>query len=127
MRPVRSAHMRKITLQSGTMLASNASNQVPAAHFNAIPVSSAVTTKAMKTKPWAIPNTLTPISVRGLPRYLKYMPTSRPTQLTASSKAISRNQPLADRRSNVLVMGAIVPERNASYYDVSLVASRLVG
>ena len=29
-RPVRSAHMRKITLHSGTMLASNASNHVPA-------------------------------------------------------------------------------------------------
>ena len=35
-RPVLSAHMRKITLQSGTMLASKASNHVPAAHLNAI-------------------------------------------------------------------------------------------
>src|SRR6476620_8752792 len=62
-RPVLSAHMRKITLQSGTMLASNASNHVPAAHLNAIPVSRPATTKAMKISPWAIPNTLTPISV----------------------------------------------------------------
>ena len=92
-RPVRSAHMRKITLHSGTMLASNASNHVPAAHLNAIPTSRPATTKAMKISPCAMPNTLTPISVRGVPRYLKYMPTSRPTQLTASARATSRNQP----------------------------------
>ena len=38
-RPVRSAHMRKITLQSGTTLASNASNHVPTVHLTAIPTS----------------------------------------------------------------------------------------
>src|SRR5438046_245333 len=59
-----------------------------------------------------MPNTLTPISVRGVLRYLKYMPISRPTQLTASAMAINRNQPGADRRSNVGVMGAIVPENS---------------
>ena len=111
--------MRKITLQSGTMLASNASNHVPAAHLNAIPTSRPATTKAMKISPWAIPNTLTPISVRGVPRYLKYMPISRPTQLTASARAINRNQPATDRRSNALVMAAIVPENDASYYRAS--------
>src|SRR5690242_5740149 len=103
-RPVRSAHMRKITLPSGTMLASNASNHVRAAHLWAIPTSKPATTKPMKTSPCAVPNTLTPISVRGVPRYLKYMPTSRPAQLTASAKAINRNQPTADRRSNAGVM-----------------------
>jgi hypothetical protein len=111
--------MRKITLHSGTMLASNASNHVPAAHLNAIPASRPTTTKAMKTSPCAMPNTLTPTSVRGLPRYLKYMPTSSPTQLTASSRAIRRNHPATDRRSKALVMAAIVPENGRSYYKAS--------
>ena len=57
-RPVRSAHMRKITLHSGTMLASNASNHVPAVHLNAIPTSRPATTKAMKISPWAMPEHL---------------------------------------------------------------------
>ena len=34
----------------------------------------------MKTPPCAMPKTFTPISVRGVPRYLKYMPISSPTQ-----------------------------------------------
>jgi len=59
------------------------------------------------------------VSVRGVPRYLKYMPISRPTQLTASASAINRNQPAADRRSNAGVTGAIVPEKNPSYYIAS--------
>ena len=62
--PVRSAHMRKITLPNGTMLALNASNHVPSAHLNAIPASRPATTNAMKTSPCAMPNTFTPISVR---------------------------------------------------------------
>ena len=111
--------MRKITLQSGAMLASNASNHVPAAHLNAIPASRPATTKAMKISPWAIPNTLTPISVRGVPTYLKYIPISSPTQLTASATAINRNQPAADRTSNGGVMGAIVPEKPIGYYRAS--------
>jgi hypothetical protein len=55
--------MRKITLHSGTMLASNASNHVPTVHSTAIPTSSPVNTKAMKIRPWAMPKTFTPISV----------------------------------------------------------------
>jgi hypothetical protein len=43
--------MRRITLHSGTMLASNASNHVPAALLNAIPASRPNTTKAMKISP----------------------------------------------------------------------------
>lgn len=66
-----------------------------------------------------MPNTLTPISVRGVPRYLKYMPISSPTQLAASARAINRNQPAADRRSNAGVMGAIVPEKRQNYYIAS--------
>jgi hypothetical protein len=47
------------------------------------------------------------------------MPTSRPTQLSASAKAIKRNQPATERASTLLVMGAIVPEKQRSYYVVS--------
>ena len=101
------------------MLASNASNHVPGAHLNARPANTAVTTKAMKTNPCAIPKTFTPISVRGVPRYLKYIPISRPTQVTASAMAIRRNQPARVRRSKTLVMGAIVPEIDANYYKAS--------
>src|SRR6478609_1970386 len=70
------------------------------------------------------PKTLTPTSVCGLPRYLKYIPVSRPTQLTASAKAINRNQPATVLplrwTSDVVVMAAIVPEVAASYYRASL-------
>src|SRR5689334_11081379 len=118
-RPVRSAHERKITLHSGTMLASNASNHVAVLHLAAIPTSRAVSTKAMKISPWTIPKTFTPISVRGLPRYLKYIPASRPTQLTASARATTRNRPAAVRTSKALVMGAIVPESPTNYYKAS--------
>jgi hypothetical protein len=63
--------MTKITLHRGTMLASNASNHVPVDHLNAIPTSSPATTNAMKTSPWVMPKTLTPISVRGVPQVLE--------------------------------------------------------
>src|SRR6476661_4824988 len=70
------------------------------------------------------PKTLTPTSVCGLPRYLKYIPVSRPTQLTASAKAINRNQPATVLplrwTSDVVVMAAIVPDVAASYYRASL-------
>jgi len=46
--------MSKITLQSGTMLASNASNHVRSVQLAAIPTRRPVSTKAMKISPWAI-------------------------------------------------------------------------
>ena len=109
--------MRKITLHSGTML-SNASNQVcrPFARHSD---EQTCYHEGDEDQPVRHAEHLTPISVRGVPRYLKYMPTSRPTQLTASARAINRNQPPADRRSKALVMAAIVPETGASYYIAS--------
>jgi hypothetical protein len=50
---------------------------------------------------------------------LKYIPTSNPTQLTASSRAITRNHPATDRRSKALVMAAIVPHNGTNYYNAS--------
>ena len=74
----------------------------------------------MKMPPWTMPKIFTPISVRGDPRYLKYIPTSSPAQLTASANATIRNQPATLRTSNVFVMRTFVPQRTASYYMVSL-------
>ena len=106
-RPVRSAHMRKITLHSGTMLASNASNHVPGVHLTAIPTSSAATTKAMKTArgPCRRP------SRRSRSRCAQVLEVHADQQSDPADGLGQGDQakPVHAGESNALVMGAIVP------------------
>ena len=118
-RPVRSAHMRKITLHSGTMLASNASNHVPADHLAAIPTSRAVTTKAMKISPWAMPKTFTPISVRGLLRYLKIHSDQQTDPADGLGQRDQTKPPSRRAEIKGACHGAIVPEFMTDYYTAS--------
>ena len=111
--------MRKITLPNGTMLAINASNHVPIAHLNAIPASSAATTNAMKTSPCAMPNTFTPISVGALARYLKYMPTSRPSPADGLEQSHEPKPPSNGPKIKSACHGRHCARRPANYYTAS--------
>ena len=111
--------MRKITLHSGTMLAQQREQPCACRPFERDSDEQTGHHERDENQPMGHSEHLDAVSVRGVPRYLKYMPISRPTQLTASASAINRNQPAANRRSNAGVTGAIVPEKNPSYYIAS--------